>query len=234
MVSIVQGCTAPMIQGADRGMRRAALVRWLRTSLVALIVLAIPDVVMAREWRFSVYLDDDPIGTHRFVLSEQGDDRTLSSEAHFSVKFLSFEVYRYEHQAREVWRGDCLDRITARTDDNGTVTEVDGRAEGTGMRLRRTGGSEMVSGCLHSFAYWNPRLLAVPRLINPQDGVLADASLAFVGNETIKVRGQNVPARRQQLKTAKLVIDLWHDAAGEWLALESTTASGRKVRYRLE
>ncbi len=199
-----------------------------------MMVLAAPVTACAREWRFSVYLDDEPIGTHRFVLAEQGDERTLSSEARFSFKFLSFEVYRYEHQARETWRGDCLERITARTDDNGTVTEVDGRAEGAGMRIRRTGGGETVTGCLRSFAYWNPRLLSAPRLINPQDGVLADATLAFVGNEPVRVRGQTVPARRQQLKSAKLVIDLWHDATGEWLALESTTASGRKVRYRLE
>ncbi len=217
---------------ARRALKRAGLTGLF--AFGALLPMLLPCLAQAREWQFAVYLDDDLIGTHRFTLTEQGDSRLVSSEARFSVKLLSFEIYRYQHQASEVWRGDCLERLTARTDDNGTVTEVDARSEGPSVRVKRTGGSELVSGCLRSYAYWNPRLLVAPRLINAQDGVIADVSFVMIGADTIRSRGQNVPARRHQLKTPKLAIDLWYDATGEWLALESTTASGRRVRYRLE
>ena len=99
--------------------------------------MLLPCLAQAREWQFAVYLDDDLIGTHRFTLTEQGDSHLVSSEARFSVKLLSFEIYRYQHQASEVWRGDCLERLTARTDDNGTVTEVDARSEGPSVRVKR-------------------------------------------------------------------------------------------------
>ena len=35
------------------------------------------------------------------------------------MRFLFIDAYHYEHSARELWRGDCLERLDARTDDNG-------------------------------------------------------------------------------------------------------------------
>ena len=43
--------------------------------------------------------------------------RELTSEARFRVRVLFIDAYRYEHRARESWRGDCLERLDARTDD---------------------------------------------------------------------------------------------------------------------
>ena len=45
--------------------------------------------------------------------------RELTSEAHFRVRFLFIDAYRYEHRARERWQGDCLESLEARTDTNG-------------------------------------------------------------------------------------------------------------------
>jgi hypothetical protein len=188
----------------------------------------------AREWNFKVTLDGEPIGWHRFTLQERGDERELRSEARFSVKVLSFEVYRYEHEASERWRGGCLERIDSRTDDNGRRLTVEGRIEQDGLRIRRNGSDARLPGCIRAFAYWDSVLLAVPRLLDPQEGTLLDVTLTDSGTERVQARGATRTARRVQLKTPKLLIDLWYDAAGEWLALESTTTSGRRVRYRLE
>ena len=64
-----------------------------------------------REWNFTAYLDDSRIGYHRFLLTEHDGQRELVSEARFNVKFLFINAYRYAHDDRERWRGDCLVRI---------------------------------------------------------------------------------------------------------------------------
>ena len=60
----------------------------------------------ATEWNFRALLDDKPIGTHRFSVVTQGDERQVVSEASFKVRFLGFTAYHYRHQATEQWRGD--------------------------------------------------------------------------------------------------------------------------------
>ena len=74
------------------------------------------------EWNFKVYLDDSPIGFHRFSLSGDQQQRQLVTEADFQVKFLFITAYRYQHQNTETWQGDCLERLESRTDANGKAT----------------------------------------------------------------------------------------------------------------
>jgi hypothetical protein len=49
----------------------------------------------------------------------------------------------------------------------------------------------------------------------------------------ITVRGQPQTARKFRLTGPKNPIDLWYSTADEWLALESTVAGGRRLRYAL-
>ena len=93
----------------------------------------------ARVWDFRVYLDNAAIGTHRFTLRQQGEERELASEARFEVKLMFFTAYRYAHRANERWRGDCLTALNSRTDDNGTPCAV--------AKER-----EALPGCIMSFA----------------------------------------------------------------------------------
>src|SRR5512147_1951270 len=87
------------------------------------------------EWNFKVYLDDTPVGYHRFTLTETAAGRELRSEARFDVKLLLFTAYSYRHEATESWRGNCLTSLEASTDDNGDLTAVKGMLEARRFRL---------------------------------------------------------------------------------------------------
>jgi hypothetical protein len=153
---------------------------------------------------FTVLLDGREVGTHRFTM--QGDG-VLLSEAAFTVRVLGIPAYRYRHFATERWRGDCLESLTARTDDNGEVTQVDWRASD--------------AGCTRSFAYWNPRILGESRLLNAQTGKLEPVRIA------------PLDAGRYRITGRKLQIDLTYEQ-GRWVGLETSTAGGRRLQYRLE
>lgn len=207
----------------------------------AVLVVAGPSAAQTQSWHFEVFLDDSPIGHHHYYLRDKGAARELRIEARFNVRFLFINAYRYAHDASERWRGNCLAALTARTDDNGTKSEVD--TEGLGDRLvaitatpagaaMRT--REPVEGCLMSFAYWNPGMLRQTRLLNSQTGKVENVTITSLGEEKINVRGTPTPATRYRISGAKHPIELWYGADRAWLALQSTLDGGRRLRYQLK
>jgi hypothetical protein len=123
-----------------------------------------------RTWNFEARLDGKPIGEHRFVVSDDGTQRTVTSEAAFAVKLLGLTVYRYAFHATERWSGECLQQLVANTDDDGTPARIRADADGTRLRIRDGRGELESAGCVMTYAYWNPALKAQTRLLNPQTG----------------------------------------------------------------
>lgn len=190
----------------------------MRRVLFAILLLAAaPALAESRAWDFRVFLGEREIGRHRFELRETGGGRELRSEARFEVRVLKIPAYRYEHEALERWRGECLESLRSQTNDNGERAEVNWRSSG---------------GCAMSFAYWNPRILRGGRFLNAQTGEVVPVTVAAQGEEKVQVRGREVLAQRHRLTGPNLAIDLWY-AEDEWVALQSVTEGGRVLRYRL-
>lgn len=169
-----------------------------------------------QSWTFRVLLDEREIGRHTFTREESAGGARVVSEARFDVRFLFVSAYRYEHRAEELWRGDCLVRIEARTDDNGVRKDVSARP----------------TGCTRSFSYWDPAILGAERLLNAQTGEIQPVRWMPLGAESIAVRGQATSANRHRLTAPGLSIDLWY-AGRDWVALESALEGGRRLRYEL-
>jgi Family of unknown function (DUF6134) len=215
-----------------------------RLALVCAAVLAVPTMAPAvpvvgspasGEWAFRVLLDDKPIGEHRFTLSTQGERRQLHSVAAFDVKFFGLSAYRYRLDVTEQWQGDCLTGLNATTDDDGKHSRVMARIEGDNrLLIAAPAGEQAVEGCLMTFAYWNPAMRKQSRLLDPQTGRLETVNISVVGQETIPLRGQPTPATRVRIAGPKQPIDLWYSEQGDWLALQSIVAGGRKLVYRRE
>lgn len=192
-----------------------------------------------REWRFNVLLDGRPIGYHRFELRESGDERELRSEARFNVKLLFINAYRYVHENDELWQGECLAQINARTDDNGAKRVVEGTMSASSFVVASAKRVTELGGCVQTFAYWNPQILTATRLLNPQTGEYLPVQVQRLGAEMLSIRGTPQATERYRLtgqsaSGENLRIDLWYSPSREWLALESTTADGRRLRYQLQ
>lgn len=189
----------------------------------------------AEVWTFEVRLDDRPVGSHRFELSGPPEARELHSAARMDVSWLGVPLYRYRHEARERWRGDCLDEITARTDDGGETSQLalPGRAAGSHEPLR--------SACLMSYAYWNPALTRQTQLLNPQTGQLDAVRFERLADAPLAVNGREVPAERWRLiATAPIpgadrqTLTLWLErSSGRWIGLDAAVRGGRRLSYRL-
>jgi hypothetical protein len=190
-------------------------------------------VQAAEELRFEVFLNDRPIGEHRFRIADSGKTTRVSSRAAFDVDFLFINAYRYRHSSLETFRDGCLVEIDARTDDNGKQLEVEGEIVGGGFRVEGPEGIEQTDGCLKTFAYWDKSFLEQERLLNPQTGDLVQVRVEPAGSERVTVGdGQQIAAKRYALQADDLVIDLWYNDELGWVGLKSEAGKGRNIIYR--
>ncbi|MBB1602050.1 DUF6134 family protein [Variovorax sp. UMC13] len=208
--------------------------------LLVLGLCAVGGSALAAESNFAAFLDGKPIGEHRFVVGGPAEAREVLSDARFNVKLLGLTVYRYRHQATERWRGDCLDSLSASTDDDGTLSRVRTEPAGEGLSvLTETGvGTAPVArslpGCVMSFAYWNPAMRSQSRLLNAQTGKAEAVRVSRIGSAPIEVRGRSLTATRWRIEGPPQPIDVWYSAQGEWVGLDSTLEGGRLLTYRLK
>ena len=158
----------------------------------------------------------------------------MKIEARFEVKILFVTAYRYVHEVSELWRGNCLEKLEARTNDDGTRLLTEAAADGNRLTVSTARGNATLEGCVMSFAYWNPDILRQSRLLNVQTGEYQAVKVAVIGDENIAVRGAQVAAKRYRITGPKNPIDLWYSADSDWLGLESTIAGGRRLRYRIK
>ncbi|MEM8683547.1 MAG: DUF6134 family protein [Pseudomonadota bacterium] len=183
-------------------------------------------------FEFDVFLDKKPIGYHSFELSREGDRTMLSTEAKFDIKVLFVTAFRYFHQNKEVWSGDCLVEIEAQTDSNGKVSSIAGQQADAGFELAVGDNRETLDGCVKSFAYWNPSILEADSLLNAQTGEYEPVESRFDGEETLAIGGQKIETRRYRLTSRRGEILLWYAAdGGQWLALDAPARGERRIRY---
>lgn len=211
-------------------MKTKVITRHTLTGLA--LLFAIP--LRAQDWSFEVYLDQQKIGTHTFSL----DQNQLQSRANFKVKVLFINAYRYQHQADEQWQGNCLSQLTAHTEENKEITDVKGAIQNNQFVLEKNGSAQTLPGCIMTFAYWNPEILKQSRLLNPQNAEYLDVTVTDEGSKTIEVKGQTTLTHQYRLNGRlkgkdKLKITLWYDQQQQWVALESITPEGYKIKYKI-
>lgn len=215
-----------------------ALVKYpLRMSWLIVVTALIPVIVESAQrpqiWDFSVSLDGDDIGYHRFELTDLGDQQRIRSEAKFDVRFLFINAFRYRHENTEVWSEGCLSTIQSKTRANSKRFAITGeKREGT-LVVDDGSGKREVGECVMTFAYWDPDFLRQPRLLNSQSGEYLDVEVEELGAQPVTVRGEEVPAFAYRLTAREMQVTLWYSSEDEWLALESVAKGGRRIRYEL-
>ncbi len=203
---------------------------WLAPLLALMASNAFAD-----SWDFKVYLDDKPVGFHRFTVSGKPQERQVHSDARFNVKLLMISAYSYAHEAKESWAGDCLTGLKAKTDDNGESTEVQGGRKGSSFHLVTNQRQAKLPECVWTFAYWHPGIIEQKSLLNPQTGEYMPVRFSLKDEERIKANGKEVNAKHYLLDAGKFQIELWYSTENQrWLALDSMLEGGRRLRYRIE
>ena len=206
----------------------------------AIVWLAAPGLSMATasvndELTFAVSLDDQPIGVHRFRITQRGATHMVDSAASFDVKILRVPVYRYRHNNIETWRNGCLNRIESETDANGTRYAVDLNKTTQGYTIETPNETRIHQvHCMMSFAYWDQQFLKQERLLNTQTGEWIAVKIQPLGESERKIADRTVPVTGFRILAEPQNVDIkvfYHRTNGRWVALESVLENGRVLRY---
>ncbi len=206
-----------------------------RGLLATLLIAASLPALGQSDLDFRVFLDQKEIGTHRFDLVDRDGERELIERgAHGGQAAVRHRVHLRSSRRRTLeWR---LRDASCRRPPMTMATSIASMCSvGTARRsCRRSKARSVWASACSTFAYWNPAMLQQTELLNSQDGEHVKVKITDAGADAIVVRGVKTPARRYELRSEKLSIDLWYSEQQEWLALESKTERGQKLIYKLK
>ena len=185
---------------------------------------------------FNVYRKGDRIGTHTLTFTKENDQLTVNVDVNFKVRFLFVTVYRYEHEAQEIWRGGQLESFTSETVQNGKEWFVNARWNAEQMVVEAKEGTRVLDEFLFPTSYWNVASLNTPRWFNTQFGSPIDVTVLPMGAEMVDAAGQQVEATRYNISAmieeTQKPVDVWYDSNGELMKLQFAAEDGSLIEYK--
>ena len=206
------------------------------TLLVLLFLLAnffsVNATAETQQFDFRVFLNDDEIGSQQVLLEQNANKDTVSIESELTVKVLFFNAYSYQHSAKEAWQDQCLVQLDSSSKEKGDRFFVNARGDQHGLSITSQSGKKKLSGCIHSFAYWDIQRLKAEKLLNAQTGEYVPARFSPKGQTKLD-NGNNkaVSVMHYVLHAEDTDINIFYDNDEQWVALQTKVKGGRTLSY---
>lgn len=197
-----------------------------KLALAAIAALTASAPVFANEAApediiFEVLRNGSRFGEHSVRFEQDGDALRARTEIDLRVNIGPFTVFRYEHEADEIWRDGELVAISAETLKDGERSRFD--------YDRSEPDLEPILAAFLPSTHWRSYDTATQTILNTETGEPLDVSVVELGWETIETADGPVEARRLRM-VSDLTVDLWYDAEGNWVGCEFE-ARGQTIRY---
>ena len=181
---------------------------------------------------FIAYRKGEAIGRHELTFVRNGSRLTVATRIELAVKLMGFTAYRYGHVAQEIWEGEKLFSLSARTDDNGRPYEVRAERTPAGLTVRSNDRLEILSGELLPSSHWNLAQVGQSVLLNTQTGREARVRIVLIGREQVRTSSGILHASRHSYR-GDVEMDQWFDDRGRWVKTAFTASDGSRVEYVL-
>lgn len=185
----------------------------LMLGLAAPVIAENPDQIA-----FDVYRNGQTFGEHVLDFTRDGEQTRVDVRIRLRAGLGPLTLFRYEHDSREIWRGDDLVEFES-------VTLKDGEDLQVALDSADAALSSMPS------SHWRQYDTGTLSLMNTETGEPLDVVVERIGEETLEIGGETIQTRRLRM-TGSVVLDLWYDADGNWVRCEFTVR-GQTIEYRL-
>jgi hypothetical protein len=176
------------------------------------------DLPYGGELRFQVLRDGGAFGSHVLRFMREGGRIVVDGTIDLEVRIAFITLFRYTHRKREVWEGDRLVAFDSTTDDDGTKYVVTVRPTDGGLRVEGWDGTHVVPADTPPAAYWRPRMILSPLLINTQYANIEETKITDLGTEAVVAGGRSLQGRRHAIEGRWGTVETWY-AGEEWLKL---------------
>jgi len=234
-------------------MRRQFAAALIACVMGSTAVAAANEFPYGRSLAFTVYRNGKEIGHHTVSFQNEGVNRKVTVVVELAVKTLGITAYRYKHNSYEVWNGNALQVLEARTDDNGKKYLVRVQRGSNGLIVDHEAlpqpfasasggqdlqlpeiGHEVLPPTTLPTSNWNMGQVGQSVLLNTQYGTPSHATITPMGREPVKTAsGATVEATRYHY-TGDLRMDQWFDDHGRWVKAAFPAFDGSTIEYILQ
>ena len=205
-------------------------VGWVVAAMAALCSL--PAGAAESDQIFSILRNDKDLGWQKVSFQRQGDRLQVQTTGQAEYKIGTLVLYRYQLRRSETWENGQLTAFAAWTDDDGKVSEVQGRRDGGMFRIVGPRGETRAPATALPGNLWNAQIVQASHIIDNETGDAAPLQAAKGEIETVEACGGQVRARHYRL-TGKESQDVWYDETGRWVRMELTARDMSKITFVL-
>ena len=173
---------------------------------------------------FDVFLDEKSVGTHSFTIQRSPNSIKVESNMQLKGRFWGLVPFKYTHQSTEQWEKGCLVNLQSKTLKRGKIINVSAISNQSVATIVSADKTEVVEGCVRTFAYWDLSLLQGDQLLNTENGKLVDVEIEAA-------QGQGVEGKSIVIRSSEADINLEYAADGKWLSLKSVLEVGGLLHY---
>jgi hypothetical protein len=153
------------------------------------------------------------IGTYQSAKQKNGDETTITTEAHIKVSLAGVVLYRLEMSRVERQIADRLVYFHGVTIENGKSVEVDGKAAGEHFIITSPSGTVTAPGTIRTSDPWSAGAPGVDIVFMPDTGAVTQVHTSGGEQTSMTIGGASVRVRRYQINSAdgREQYEVWMD-----------------------
>lgn len=183
---------------------------------------------------FEAIRNGSAIGTCTVQIGGDTQRREVRINVNIVVRLLGIALFRFTHEAYELWSNDRLVQMTTKTDDDGRPHRVAANIESAGSiaihadQQRFTAQADAVPGSL-----WNRAIVEARQFIDPVDGRVGPLAVQPIGRRTPEMPSGAIDATGYRLEGNNgFLKDVWYAADGTLVFIRMWGKDGSEVTYR--
>ena len=141
-------------------------------------------------------------------------------------------VYRFEHDAHEIWKDGTLQELRAITNDNGESFDVVVWPQASGLLLNVNGEEHDVGRGVVSSSLWCQDMVRSGQMIDPTNGEVMSVKVSAAKWVQVTVRGVTIRAQKFVM-TGDLERELWYDSTGMLVKVRFSGEDGSELQFRM-
>ncbi len=181
---------------------------------------------------FTVLRKGKPFGRHLLTFERSDDgDLTVTTDVDLQVKFGPITAFKYRLDSVEHWVDGQLSSLSGTSNSDGRKGKVSAETMNGELAVESTEFTGTLPRTTIPSSHWNRMQVYQEHMLSTETGEVLDIEVETIGDDTVLVDGQNVPATHYRLKS-DLTVDLWYDAQSRWVKL-SFQVRGQDIEYVL-
>lgn len=180
---------------------------------------------------FQVFRNGGPFGSHIVEVRSENGRTSVRSIVNFRASAGPVTLYQLRSECVESWREAALQSLNCTNLRGGKRSMVKAVRQDGALLVTSARTVRNFSGEAAPTSWWSKPRLGRMEMIDTQTGKPMPVTVTSAGWKTIEAAGRRIEAEHLRVQ-GTLVLNLWYDREGRWVAGEFN-ARGQRIEYRM-